>query len=62
MIVGIWVMSIAIYAYDYMLGLKWLFLLSFLHVLLEFPLNYRSIIGIGTELKGMVSPKQMKQA
>jgi len=60
-IIGIWVLSIAIYAYDYMLGLKWLFLLSFLHVLLEFPLNYRSIIGIGSELKGMILGRQAKQ-
>ncbi|MEX1188744.1 MAG: hypothetical protein WED33_05755 [Bacteroidia bacterium] len=61
-IVSIWAISIAIYAYDYMIGLKWLFLLSFLHVLLEFPLNYRSIIGIGTEVKGMLSSKKLKQA
>ena len=61
-ILGIWLMSIAIYVYDYMLGLKWLFLLSFLHFLLEFALNNRSIIGSGTELKEMVSPKQMKHA
>ena len=61
-IIAIWVVSIAIYAYDYMIGLKWLFLLSFLHVLLEFPLNYRSIIGIGSEIKSMVVGKQVKQA
>jgi hypothetical protein len=60
-IISIWAISIAIYAYDYMIGLKWLFLLSFLHVLLEFPLNYRSIIGIGTELKSMLIPNRMKQ-
>lgn len=61
-IISIWVVSVAIYAYDYMLGLKWLFLLSFLHVLLEFPLNYRSVIGIGTELKAIVLGKQVKEA
>jgi len=54
----LWVASILLYAYDYMAGLKWLFLLSFLHVLLEFPLNYRSIIGIGQEIKGLRVGKQ----
>ena len=50
-IVGIlWVISVGLYAYDYMLGLEVLFLLSMMHVFMEFPLNYRSIIGIGEEL------------
>lgn len=49
--VGIcWIASVALYAYDYLLGLEMLFLLSMLHVFMEFPLNYRSIIGIGEEL------------
>ncbi|MCB0819617.1 MAG: hypothetical protein KDC13_03260 [Bacteroidetes bacterium] len=62
-IIGIiWGVSIALYAYDYMLGLKWLFLLSFLHVLLEFPLNYRSIIGIGSEFKAMFAGQSLKKA
>ena len=47
----IWIASVAIYLYDYRVGLKWLFLLSFLHVLLEFPLNYMSIKGVFSELK-----------
>jgi hypothetical protein len=42
-----WAASVAIYVYDYALGLQWLFFLSFLHVLLEFPLNYVSVAGIG---------------
>jgi hypothetical protein len=57
-VIVLWVASILIYAYDYMVGLKWLFLLSFLHVLLEFPLNYRSVIGIGQEIKGLFVGKQ----
>jgi hypothetical protein len=31
------------------LGLSFLFFLSFTHVLLEFPLNMVSIVGIGKE-------------
>lgn len=43
----IWLASIALYAYDYNLGLQVLFFLSFLHVFLEFPLNVVSFTGIG---------------
>lgn len=46
-----WVVSIVLYAMDYTLGFKWLFLLSFMHVMLEFPLNYVSVVGIFKELK-----------
>ena len=49
--VVIWVASLALYARSYELGLRWLFLLSFAHVLLEFPLNHMSFLGIGRELR-----------
>lgn len=42
----IWVSSVVLYYYDYHAGLTVLFLLSFMHVLLEFPLNVVSIKGI----------------
>ena len=45
-VVVIWAISVALYAKNYVIGLQWLFFLSFLHVLLEFPLNWVSIIGI----------------
>ena len=45
-VIGIWLCSVALYLYDYSVGLKWLFLLSFLHVLLEFPLNFVSFSGV----------------
>lgn len=48
---AIWVFSLAVYAYNYQIGLKFLFLLSFLHVLLEFPLNWKTFIDIGKELR-----------
>lgn len=53
-VLSIWAISVGLYLYNYEVGLKWLFLLSFLHVLLEFPLNYRSVIGIGQELRNLV--------
>ncbi|MEM7038823.1 MAG: hypothetical protein AAF570_17715 [Bacteroidota bacterium] len=49
-VIAAWVASIALYVADYQTGFRWLFLLSFLHVLLEFPLNHKSFIGIGEEL------------
>ena len=47
----LWVGSIAIYAMDYTIGLRYLYAMSLLHVLLEFPLDHRTFIGIGQELK-----------
>ena len=45
----LWLIACALYAYNYSLGLSFLFFLSFTHVLLEFPLNMVSIVGIGKE-------------
>lgn len=52
-IVVLWILSVALYVYDYYIGLVALYFLSMLHVLLEFPLNYRSIIGIGEEISAL---------
>jgi len=50
-IIGIiWAASIALYFYNYRIGIKWLFMLSLAHVILEFPLNHRSFMGIGREI------------
>jgi len=38
----IWIASIGLYFYDYRTGIKWLFLLSLAHVILEFPLNHKT--------------------
>jgi hypothetical protein len=50
-ILAFWIGSLALYKVDFMLAYKWLFLLSYLHVLLEFPLNHLSFIQIGQGLK-----------
>lgn len=47
---GLWAVSVAFYLYDYKIGFHVLYLLSILHVFLEFPLNHVSIIGIGKEI------------
>jgi hypothetical protein len=49
-VIVLWISSIVLYAYDYKTGLMTLYFLSMLHVFLEFPLNYRSVIGIGEEV------------
>lgn len=55
-VIVLWVGSLVIYAIDYTKGLQWLFFLSFCHVLLEFPLNFQSIVGIFREV-GSISKK-----
>jgi hypothetical protein len=50
-IVALWMASVAIYAHDYSNGLSLLYMLSLLHVLLEFPLNHKTFVGIGAELR-----------
>jgi len=53
-IITLWILSVALYAFSYKTGFYALFLLSMLHVFLEFPLNYRSFIGIGQEVKAIM--------
>jgi hypothetical protein len=50
-IAALWLISVGVYVYDYRVGFVALATLSFLHVFLEFPLNHRTIVGIGAELK-----------
>ncbi len=47
---ALWLFSVALYIYDYNIGLKALYFLSFLHVFLEFPLNITSFQGIAKSL------------
>jgi hypothetical protein len=47
----LWIGSVGLYLYDYATGLVVLITLSLLHVVLEFPLNHRTFIGIGGELR-----------
>ena len=52
-IIALWLVSLGLYAYDYKVGLQWLFFLSFTHVLLEFPLNFISMTGIVKETRAI---------
>ncbi len=53
-VIALWLVACGLYAYDYAIGLSFLFFLSFTHVLLEFPLNVTSIIGIGKETRSII--------
>jgi hypothetical protein len=56
LVAAVWTASVGLYAVNYELGLRWLFLLSMAHVLLEFPLNHKSFIEIGSELRRRLLP------
>lgn len=55
----LWLSAVAIYFYDYIIGLKALFFLSLLHVILEFPLNILTIkaLLVATYKRIIVSSK-----
>ncbi len=45
---GAWAAAVALYAYDYHVGLGALLVLSVLHVVLEFPLDVRTLAALAT--------------
>jgi hypothetical protein len=53
-IIAGWLAAVAVYAHEYTIGLSLLYMLSLLHVLLEFPLNHKTFVGIAEELRGLV--------
>lgn len=48
---GLWIASMAVYLYDYRVGLSVLLFFSLLHVILEFPLNHRVMGQIALSLR-----------
>jgi hypothetical protein len=50
-ILSLWVFAVALYFHHYLLGFAVLLILSFMHVVLEFPLNHRSFRDIGSQLR-----------
>ncbi len=52
--VALWLGSLALYAWNYRTGMLVLFALSWLHVLLEFPLDHRTFLGIGREIGALL--------
>ena len=59
-ILVLWAISVGLYLVNYRNGLMALYFLSFLHVFLEFPLNWVSFKGIGEEvgkrMRGSAAP------
>jgi hypothetical protein len=49
-IFAFWLAGGAIYLYDYRIGLGVFYILSMLHVFLEFPLNHQTLVDIGKSL------------
>ena len=61
-IVLLYLASVALYLRDPRLGIDVLFFLSLLHVLLEFPLNHQSFVGIGRELRRLAVARTARRA
>jgi hypothetical protein len=58
LILALWVGSVVLYASNYAIGMRYLYILSLLHVVLEYPLNHRTFIGIGEELRKLFSSRR----
>lgn len=58
----LWLASLGLYWYDYYIGLQVLYFLSLLHVVLEFPLDHRTFIGIGQEVKNLIRGRTVARA
>lgn len=56
--VALWLGSLALYSFHFGLGVLALAYLSQLHVYLEFPLNHRSFLTIGSELGGLAGGRR----
>jgi hypothetical protein len=50
-IAGVWLAAGLAYLYDYRLGFGILYIMSMLHVFLEFPLNHQTMVEIGKSLR-----------
>jgi hypothetical protein len=57
LILVLWLASVAVYFLNYKYGFTLLFLFSMMHVLLEFPLNFVTIRGIGKETAALFRRK-----
>jgi hypothetical protein len=61
-IVGTWLVSIGLYKYDWKLGFAALLALSLAHVFLEFPLNWRTFVGIAQEFRARAAGRSAPAA
>jgi len=62
-IAAAWTSAVVLYAYDFRIGMSVLYAMSILHVMLEFPLDHKTFVALGTELRAMTSgTRQMAAA
>ena len=54
-IVALWIAGVGVYTWDYRLGFAVFYVLSLLHVMLEFPLDHQVIVGIFRVVSGQLS-------
>ena len=59
-LLGIWVGILVLYWVDITLSLNIIYIFGLLHVILEYPLNHQSFVGIGTELRSLFSRSKVK--
>jgi hypothetical protein len=50
-IIGLWLGGVGLYVYNYTAGFAVFYVLSLLHVMLEFPLNHQTFMGIASALR-----------
>lgn len=58
-IVVVYLIALALYGYNYYWGFLALMTLSFAHVMLELPLNFRTVYGIVDEVRGRLRPQRL---
>lgn len=56
LISAVWVCALLLYARNYETGMTVLYSLSILHVMLEFPLNHQTFVGITKETRSLLRP------
>lgn len=56
-LVALWLVSLALYAWSWQWGYVGLLGLSVAHVILEYPLNWKTFIGIGGELRSRLASR-----
>ena len=61
-IVSLWIGAVALYFHNYVLGFAVLLILSFMHVVLEFPLNHRSFREIGSLARSRLSSSPQRDS
>ena len=61
-ILSLWICAVALYFHNYVLGFAVLLILSFMHVVLEFPLNHRSFREIGSLARSRLSSSPQRDS